>query len=359
VLFAIGAIVAAALIWFGDDTPAEQQDLTAGLSGRQLVGQRLVVGFNGTDPPARLRRRIRAGRLAGVILFDHNLPSRRAGRRLSRELQGIPRPPGLRQPLLVMVDQEGGLVKRLAGPPCCSAAEMADRGAGFVRSQGKATGRSLSGVGINVDLAPVLDVGRPGSAISEEGRSFGATRGRVSRMANAFADGLDAEGVAPTAKHFPGLGAAAENTDFAVQRIGLSRRELRHKDEFSYRDFVGDGAPERLVMLSTAIYPAFSSRPAALTRRLATGELRGRLGFDGVSISDALGTVAARAYGGTRELARNAAKAGTDLLLFTTVEEGVRAEDALNDARKRGRISREDLGASVQRALYLRDRLGG
>jgi beta-N-acetylhexosaminidase len=354
-VLAIGGGVVAGLIGFGNaTTTSERVDPAAGLTGRQLVGQRLVVGFQGTDPPARLRKRIRRGRLAGVILFADNLPSRRAGRRLIRDLQSIPRPPGLRQPLLVMTDQEGGLVKRLSGPPCCSAREMAEHGADFARAQGAGTARNLLQVGVNVDLAPVLDVGRPGSAIREERRSFGGTRKRVSRVGNAFADGLRREGVPATAKHFPGLGAAEENTDFAVQRIGLSRGTLRRTDEFPYRAFIGAGARTRLVMLSTAIYPAFSSRPAALARRLATGELRRRLGFEGVSISDALGTVAARAYGSTRELARKGARAGTDLLLFTTVKDGIRAEDALNDARERGGIKREDLRPSVQRVLFLR-----
>ena len=80
------------------------------LTDVQLAGQRFVAGFPGTEPPAAVRRMIRNGKLAGVILFSANLPSRAAGRRLIRELQAIPRPRHLRDPLLVMVDQEGGLV---------------------------------------------------------------------------------------------------------------------------------------------------------------------------------------------------------------------------------------------------------
>ena len=81
----------------------------------QLAGERLVVGFPGTTAPASVRRSVREGGVSGVILFDGNLPSRAAGRRLIRGLQAIPRPPGLRDPLLVMIDQEGGLVKRIGG----------------------------------------------------------------------------------------------------------------------------------------------------------------------------------------------------------------------------------------------------
>ena len=100
----------------------------ARLSDDQLVGQRLVVGFEGTQVPASVRRRIAAGELAGVILFDTNFSSDADAARLIGELQAIERPPEVDEPLLVMVDQEGGLVKRLPGPPDLSAAEMGAAG---------------------------------------------------------------------------------------------------------------------------------------------------------------------------------------------------------------------------------------
>ena len=232
---AVTATVAAVALALGGGA----QD--ARLSERQLVGQRLVAGFEGTEVPADVRRRIEGGRLAGVILFATNFAGASGAAALIEELQSIPRPPGLRQPLLVMVDQEGGLVKRLPGPPDLSAAEMGAAGKRTCRSQGEATGRMLRDVGFNVDLAPVLDVGRPGSAIDSEGRSFGGDPKRVLRCAGAFAAALDRQGVAPTAKHFPGIGAAAVNTDDAVQRIDLGARELRRVDELPYERFVGDG----------------------------------------------------------------------------------------------------------------------
>ena len=99
----------------------------------------------------------------------------------------------------------------------------------------------------------------------------------VQTCALPISTGLQDGGVAATAKHFPGLGTATENTDFEAQRLALSKAQLRATDEAPYASFVA--ADGKLVMLSTAIYPAFSNRPAAFTRRIATGELRGRLGF--------------------------------------------------------------------------------
>src|SRR3954451_7260657 len=134
-------------------------DPVAGLSDAQLAGQRVVVGFDGTRAPEAVLRRAAAGELGGVILFARNVSSRSQVRSLTADLQAAAgRAPGGR-PLLVMIDQEGGQVSRLPGPPRRSPAEVGRSGSEAVaRSEGRATGRSLQGVGINLDLAPVVDV---------------------------------------------------------------------------------------------------------------------------------------------------------------------------------------------------------
>ena len=351
---AIGAFAFGAAL--GDGTRSSPSAASR-LPLSQLAGQRIVAGFDGARAPAALKRMIRAGQLAGVILFDSNLPGRAAGRRLIAALQAIPRPPGLRDPLLVMVDQEGGLVKRLDGAPAVAASQMGARGSSFSRQEGRLTAANLRDVGVNVDLAPVLDVARPGGTIAETGRGFGSTAAAVSATAVPFAGGLRTGGVAATAKHFPGLGAAAGNTDFAVQRIPLSMRVLRTIDEAPYRRFIAEGG--ELVMLSTAIYPAFSPLPAAFARPIATGELRSRLGFEGVSITDALESVAVRDFGGPAKAGLEAARAGTDLLLFTEYAAAARAGGALLRALRSGSLDRAASEASVGRVLRLRRGLSG
>jgi beta-N-acetylhexosaminidase len=337
--------------------PAVPPEVAETLSVPQLAGERIVLGFGGVQVPPPVAAAIRAGRAAGVVLFADNLPSRAAARRLIAGLQGIRRPKPLRDPLLIMVDQEGGLVKRLGGPPAASAAEMGERGASYSREQGRRTAASLRAVGVNVDLAPVLDVARPGGTIAATERGFGATAAAVTATAVPFATGLEEGGVAATGKHFPGLGAAPENTDFAVQRIGLSKQALRAVDEAPYRAFVVAGGD--LVMLSTAIYPAFSPDPAAFARRIATGELRGRLGFEGVSITDALDTVAVRAFGGPAQAGFAAARAGSDLLLFTEPAPAERAWRELVAKLRAGRLDRAEFEAAAQRVLDLRRELAG
>ncbi len=340
----------------GDRSAPQRQPSPASLlSTRQLVGERLVAGFPGTTVPAPLRQMIHRGELAGVILFEANLPSRTAARQLVDELESIRRPARLRDPLLVMTDQEGGLVKRLGGPPSASARQMGAAGAAASRAQGEATAASLRGVGINVDLAPVLDVARPGGTIAVTDRGFGSTAAAVEATAVPFATGLQAGGVAATAKHFPGIGAAAENTDFAVQRVDLSKRVLRAVDERPYRRFVTAGG--KLVMLSTAIYPAFSPQPAAFARSIASGELRDRIGFDGVSITDALESVAVRNFGGPASAGLAAAAAGTDLLLFTDYRAAAIAGRALRRRLQGTPAVRPEFVASAGRVLRLRQSL--
>jgi beta-N-acetylhexosaminidase len=337
--------------------PGLRASAASRLSPGELAGQRIVAGFEGTEVPPALARTIRAGGIAGVILFAGNLPTRGEARRLTRSLQAIRRPTGLRDPLLVMVDQEGGLVKRIGGAPTASAREMGARGAAFSRRQGRATAANLRDVGIGVDLAPVLDVARPGGTIAATDRGFGSTPARVSATGGAFAEGLQGGGVAATAKHFPGLGAASENTDFAVERIGLSKGALRSVDEVPFRRFAEAGG--EMVMLGTAIYPAFSPRPAAFARSIATGELRDRLGFQGVSITDALETVAVRDFGGAAKAGVAAARAGADLLLFADFRVAADARRALLGGLRSGALDRDSFESSVGRVLRLRQRLAG
>ncbi len=340
----------------GDEAP-RRPTLAEGLTPAQLAGERIVVAVDGTGLTPQLRHAIHSGEVAGVVLFEADFPSRAAGRELIDALQAIPRPPPLRRyPLLVMTDQEGGEVKRVEGPPEASAATMGAAGAGFARREGLATAVSLRRLGVNVDLAPVLDVARPGGVIAATERGFGTTPGQVAATAVSFATGLQDGGLAATAKHFPGLGAATENTDFEAQRLALSKAELRGIDQAPYRAYIDAGG--KLVMLSTAIYPAFGNRPAAFERRIVTGELRRRLGFRGVTITDSLGSAAVAEFGGQREAAVDGAAAGDDLLLFDDLPSALAGHAALVEQLCVGGLRRAPFVLAVERVLRLRAAAG-
>jgi len=368
-LAAIGAIVACGA---GDpngtttDTSpptAEQLDL-ASLTDAQLAGQRLVVTFRDTRSPGpALLRRIRRGELAGVILFSSEAPDVRSARRLADRLQREARSGPIPQPLLVMIDQEGGDgattgARRLPdAPPRRSAAQQARDGLGVARASGHETGRALRRAGVNVNLAPVADVGRRGAAITREGRSYGASARAVGQLTAAFVGGQRSSGVASTLKHFPGFGAARVNTDDAPATIALTAGMLRGVDEAAFAPGLRAGA--QLVMLSNAIYPALDrAQPAPFSPRIAVGELRERLGFDGVSITDDLEAGALDGYGTPAQRAVRAVGAGVDLALVgRRAASGVAAHQELIGALNDGRMPRRQLEQGAARVLALRARL--
>lgn len=321
----------------------------------QLAGQRTVFGFHGTEAPRDLLRRIRRGEAAGVILFRRNIVSRGQVRRLTDALQRW-RPPG-DPPLIVSIDQKGGIVKRLAGPPTRSARELGQTSLPFLaREEGQATAKVLRGVGVNVNLAPVVDLGRAGRIMRAQGRAWSSSPGKVGRMAGAFALGLRDGGIAATAKHFPGLGGARFDQDRRMNTIDLPAATLRSEDYAPFAHLARAGV--ELVMTSTAMYPAVDpDRPAVFSPRVLEEELRERVGFDGVTITDSLGTESATRFGTPERRALRAARAGNDLLLFaSSYAAGVRGAAKLADAIGDGKLAAEP---SAARIAALRRSLAG
>jgi beta-N-acetylhexosaminidase len=337
------------------------------LTDRQLAGQRVIYSYSGLTPPAVLLSQIRHGRAAGVIFFGQNIASPAQIAAVTRQLEqanASPRNP-VRLPLLLMTDQEGGNVRRLPGAPVLSEKQIgqAARPAVQARAAGTGAASNLRSVGMNVNLAPVLDVFRtPGNFIDRFGRSYSRNPHKVSYLGADFIKAQQAGNVAATAKHFPGLGAAATNqdTDAGPVTLKLSARQIRGVDELPYRGAISAGV--KLIMASWAVYPALdSSRPAGLSSAIVRGELRKRLGYGGVTITDALEAGALRAFGTTRNRARLAAGAGMDLLLCAAQSpgQGLQALDALAGALQDGQLGRAAFRAAVSRILALRATLPG
>jgi beta-N-acetylhexosaminidase len=312
------------------------------------LGQRVMTATSGTKPSRSLLRRVRRGRVGGVILFSSNIASPGQAHDVITVLQRAARR-GKNPPLLVAADQEGGTVKRFSSlPPCCAAARMGSSIA-LARREGRRTGRALRRIGVDVDLAPVTDVPRLSRHFLGS-RAFSRSRPRASRTASAFARGLQAAGVAATAKHFPGLGYARMNTDFAQVTIRARRRALR-ADYAPFAAAVDAGA--ELVMLSNAAYPALDGtrRPAAMSRQIVASELRGIVGFEGVTISDSLATPAIQRV---RDPYPKVANAGTDILLFASERQSARGYAALLAAARAGRLDRAQALAATGRIRALK-----
>jgi beta-N-acetylhexosaminidase len=353
-LLAVALAVVSAQLPAATEASATKRATAPALTTAQLAGQHMVFAYDGLTPPQGLRKRIARGEAAGVILFARNVRSAAQVRGVVRSLQSIPRPRGLTAALLVMVDQEGGPVRRIPGGPARAAADVDS--AAQARDDGRTAASVLRGAGVNMDLAPVSDVARAGAELERERRSYGRSAQTVSARATAFAAGLRAGGVRATAKHFPGFGAAKLNTDDAPVRIGASLATLRAVDERPFGALIGGGIDA--VMVSTAVYPALDARPAAFSPRWVTTELRTRMGYRGVAMTDDLGTPAVRASGSIAQRAVLAVRAGIDLPLFSSsYRASAQAAEGLLAAARRGDLSRAALTAQARRVLALRAKL--
>ena len=307
------------------------------LSPAQLAGQRIIYSYPGLTPPEELFTLIKHGEVGGIIFFAENVSSREQIHGVIERLSEANDDPGnpVRAPLLLMIDQEGGLVRHLPGEPVSSEKEIgaSDDPAAAAAAAGAAAATNLRDAGMNVDLAPVLDVYRAEGGFDDRfERSYSMKQSVVSEAGASFIGALQAGGVAATAKHFPGLGAASRTQDTDLRPVALDvvQTSLRKIDEYPYAAAISSGV--RLVMMSWAIYPALDADlPAGFSRTIVQGELRGRLGFEGVTITDAITAGALKAYGSVEDRAVLAAKAGVDLILCSArdLSEGKSAQDGL------------------------------
>jgi beta-N-acetylhexosaminidase len=214
---------------------------------------------------------------------------------------------------------------------------------------------------MNVNLAPVLDVYyQPGNFIDEFQRSYSNNPNTVTSLGQAFITNQQGIGAAATAKHFPGLGSAArsQNTDAQPVTLNLSLSQLRSTDEAPYPAAIAAGV--QLIMVSWAVYPALdASNPAGLSSAVVQGELRNRLGFQGVTVTDAIEAGALQAFGSDANRSVLAAQAGMDLILCAngSVSQGDSVNAALVNALQSGQLSQSSFTAAVNRVTGLRNNL--
>jgi beta-N-acetylhexosaminidase len=221
---------------------------------------------------------------------------------------------------MVMADQEGGGVQRLAGAvtslpwPRIMAETLTPQ---QVRQMAATVGSQMRTLGVTVDLAPVLDVdgGEGPNAVNPDGyRSFSAFPAVAAQYGMAFADGLESAGVLAVAKHFPGLGGASRNTDYGPATT-QSIQELQAGGLNPFRAAIDGGIGA--IMVSNASVPGLTTVPASLSSAVITGLLRGQLGFQGLVLTDSLSAGAISESGYTLPQAVVAAVgAGADMVLF-------------------------------------------
>jgi beta-N-acetylhexosaminidase len=316
----------------------------------------LLPGFLGTRLPEWLRDRLRAG-LGGVCLFGSNIDSLPQLRALTDAIYAAnPR-------AVIAIDEEGGDVTRLfhqVGSPFPGNALLGridDLNA--TRNAAAQIGWELRRAGVNVDFAPTADINsNPDNPVIGV-RSFGVNPERVAEHTAAWTAGLQATGVAATAKHFPGHGDTSQDSHVSLPVVDRSLEELRRRELVPFAAAIDVGT--RLVMTSHILLPQLDAEfPATLSYHILTGLLRAELGFSGVIVSDALDMAGASAGRGIPAASVQALRAGCDLLCLGTAntdEQLTEIEAAVSTAIADGSLSAARLEDAARRVLALGDDL--
>ena len=284
---------------------------------RGPVPRAAVVGIAGPELAAAERELLLALPPAGVILFQRNCVDRVQLQALTEAIHALGGP----RRLPVLIDQEGGRVMRLRPPEWRSLPSAADLGrialdapaAGHEAAWlvGRLIAHDLSEVGIDIDCAPCLDVAGAGMTEAIGSRSFAADPGLVAMLARAFADGLLAGGIAPVIKHLPGHGRAVVDSHLQLPTVSAALTDLEPTD------FAPFAALRDLPFAMTA-HVVFEhldpDRPATISPRVIGNTIRGRLGIQGILLSDDLAMQALTGDPPARAVA--ALEAGCDLALF-------------------------------------------
>jgi beta-N-acetylhexosaminidase len=327
----------------------------------QAVGQQFLLTFEGREaPPDQFLEVLRRQHVGGVVLFRHkNMGNLTELRGLTQALQhaaAASRQP----PLLIAADQEGGQLMAVdqTTPFPGNMALGATGSEKLAYRVGRAIGKELSAVGINVDFAPVCDVNSNPLNPVIGTRSFGEDAKLVARMSVALIRGLQSSGVAATAKHFPGHGDTSSDSHRGAPIVTHDAKRIRSVELVPFRAAVKSRV--RLVMTAHIVMPALNGGsnelPATLSRKILRDLLRHKMRFNGVIVSDALDMHAMEQGSGYVAETMAAVAAGIDLLLFN--HDLSRVEPACSNllqAARRGLLSADEIHASARRILALKN----
>lgn len=323
----------------------------------------VIFSYPGTAHPARLTTLAKQCQLGGVIIFSENVDSALPAYIVSLQSAYASAGCAVQGPLLILTDQEGGQVKRLPGGPTLSEKMIGQQSnrAAAGNTAGIQAANALKAYNNNGNLAPVLDVYHAEGDFEDQfERSYSNDPAIVAECAAAFIKAQQGLGVVATAKHFPGLGAAAtaENTDARPVTITRGLADLRAIDEAPYAAAIAAGV--KMIMPSWAVYPVLDPEyPSGISSKWLQGELRGRLGFEGVIITDAIEAGGLSGFGTDPERSVLALAAGVDIILAAArdVSQGEGIVSALVTAVNSGSLSSSAFSASTARISALRDTL--
>jgi len=314
------------------------------------LGQLFMVGLPGFVLDDSTRRLIEEFRINNFIYFKRNVESPEQLKKLSEDLHKACIQNNLGPPLIA-IDQEGGSVTRLAPPftqfPDARVLAESENPENALGDFARVCSRELRDIGVNYNLAPVLDVCDAGKEYFMEKRSLGGDPEVVGKLGTHVIKEMQAKGIAACAKHFPGLGAAVVDPHLELPYVAKTEPDIRTQDILPFQQAVAAGVAS--IMTSHTIYHHLDpDNPATLSRKILTGLLRNELGYDGVIVTDDLEMGAIENEGDLGEAALQAFAAGADLLLICQSHEKV--VDAL-ETTARAIAGASDLKARMQESI--------
>lgn len=323
-------------------------------------GTLIMAGLPGTSADKETRGLILNHGVNNFIIFRRNATEGpEALKKLCDDLKNTCCDAGLPAPV-ISIDQEGGTVQRLGPPmwdslPSAREAGSAQKPDEAVKKLALQTAGMLKPCGINMNMAPVLDIAGPAAQGVLKGRCFGSTVESVSAAGRLYIRTLQGESIAAVAKHFPGIGMVREDPHLKRPVVDTRADTIRQQAE-PFRQAIKSGVGA--VMTSHVIFPSLDAHlPATFSPAIATGLLRKELGFQGVLITDDLEMGGITEYGSVKEAALMAFLAGHDMLLVCHRPERIMAVvNEMQAACTDGRVSSQRLETALERVENLRNR---
>lgn len=325
------------------------------------LGQMMLIQFTGPSYSPDLDAMISQYNVGAILIFSAN------GNIVSKsQLTGLTHQIQSRSniPMAIATDQEGGAVNRLLaldGLRPSAASIGATNDPMKARAAGIQDAQDLSAYGINLNLAPVVDVDNSSnSELHVDSRTYGSNPAQVIAMTSAYLQGLQQSGkVIGTLKHFPGLGSVTTDPHFGIPLLSRSKNDLEQIDWAPYRTLIQQGNVHAVMVTHEIVSAIDNSQPSTLSPKVVTGILRNDLGFQGVIMTDSLTMKGITNYVSEPQAAALAIEAGADLLMGASSPGTTAAMiDGIKQAINSGAISQQRIDASVRRILMMKYAMG-
>lgn len=325
--------------------------IVASMSQTEKLGQMVMIGIQGTKVDDDSLYMLHQFHMGGVILFDRNMDSPEQVKQLTSDLQAQSNE---KVPLFIGIDEEGGDVVRMAEkltPPPSQKEIGATGDIEQARTWAIKTAKSLKDMGINVNFAPVADIG------SNDKRSYSTDANTVIDFVRAATKGYQQENIIYSLKHFPGIGKGKVDSHVDSSSIDVAKEVLMTEDILPFKTIIDENEPnDYFILVSHLKYPALDEEyPASLSSKIMTDLLRNELGYKGIIITDDMEMGAVANHNDFRSIGVKAVKAGVDIVLVChEYQHQQEVYLGLLDAVNSGEISQERIDESVKRIIKVK-----